>query len=390
MTGYRAHRRDMTRRPELDALRGLMLVLITVTHVPTRYSGWLTQPFGFVSAAEGFVFLSAFLVGAVYTRRAIEHGTGAMRATLWQRAGLIWLCQAGMLLFLFTIIANIGLRTDRQAIKNLISFYLEQPIDALWTGLALIYNPPLLDILPMYVLFMLASPLALTIGLKPRGWYLVIGVSMLLWLLAQFGLSQLLYNTIIKAVDLKVPLHQTGAFEMVAWQFIWILGMWMGSRREAVPDRGSFPGWLVAAALIIGIGCMVWRHALGLAPFGANRDLNLLFDKWSLGPLRVLNFLALLVIVVRFGPWLWERVRFTWLETLGKASLPVFCAQIVAVLIVLSAIGDKKGQAPLWADTLLLGATLIGLYAVALISNRMDREQRLAVAPARLTARTAI
>ena len=44
----------MTRRPELDALRGLMLVLITVTHVPTRYSGWLTQPFGFVSLSDSF------------------------------------------------------------------------------------------------------------------------------------------------------------------------------------------------------------------------------------------------------------------------------------------------------------------------------------------------
>ena len=379
----------MTRRPELDALRGLMLVLITVTHVPTHYSRWLTQPFGFVSAAEGFVFLSAFLVGAVYTRRAIEHGPAAMRSALWRRAGQIWLCQAGMLLFLFTVIANVGLRTNRQAIKNLISFYLEQPIDALWTGLALIYNPPLLDILPMYVLFMLASPVALTIGLQRGGWFLVIGVSMVLWLLAQFGLSQLTYNVIVRAVDLKVPLHQTGAFEMVAWQFMWILGMWMGSRREAVPAQRDFPGWLFAASLAIGIGCMVWRHAHGLAPFGSNRELNLLFDKWSLGPLRVLNFLALLVIVVRFGPWLAERVRFTWLEALGRASLPVFCAQIVAVLVVLSAIGDKQGELPVWADTVLLAVVLLGLYGVALFSNRLDREQRLAVAPARLTARTA-
>ncbi len=379
----------MTRRPELDALRGLMLVLITITHVPTHYSGWLTQPFGFVSAAEGFVFLSAFLVGAVYTRRAIEHGTVAMRSALWRRAGQIWLCQAGMLLFLFTFIANVGLRTNRQAIKNLISFYLEQPIDALWTGLALIYNPPLLDILPMYVLFMFASPLALTIGLQRGGWFLVIGVSMVLWLLAQFGLSQLTYNVIVRAVELKVPLHHTGAFEMVAWQFMWILGMWMGSRREAVPAQRDFPGWLVAASLVIGIGCMVWRHEVGLAPFGQQRDLNLLFDKWSLGPLRLLNFLALLVIVVRFGPWLAQRVRLTWLETLGKASLPVFCAQIVAVLIVLSVIGDRQGGLPVWADTVLLAAIFAGLYGVALFSNRLDREQRLAVAPARLTERTA-
>ena len=93
--------------------------------------------------------------------------------------------------------------------------------------------------------------------------------------------------------------------------------------------------------------------------------------------------------MVRFGPWLWERVKLTWLETLGRASLPVFCAQIVAVLVVLSVIGDKQGGLPLWADTVLLAAVLIGLYGVALFSNRLDREQRLAVAPARLTARAA-
>ena len=379
----------MTRRPELDALRGLMLVLITVTHVPTYYSARLTQPFGYVSAAEGFVFLSAFLVGAVYTRRAIEHGTSAMRAALWRRAGQVWLCQAGMLLFLFTVITNVGLRTDRQAIKNLVSFYLEEPIDALWTGLALIYNPPLLDILPMYVLFMFASPLALTIGLYRRGWYVVMAGSLALWALAQFGLTQALYNTLVRAVDLKVPLHQTGAFDLVAWQFVWILGMWMGSRREALPSKQDIPWWIVAASLIAGIGCMVWRHVVGLAPFGQHGELNHLFDKWSLAPLRVLNFFALLIIVVRFGPWLAHRVRFRRLETLGQASLPVFCAQIIATLVVLSAIGDKQGEMPLWADTLLLAAVLAGLYGVALFSTRLDREQRHSVAPARLTERTA-
>src|SRR5688500_12211686 len=66
----------------------------------------------------------------------------------------------------------------RRSADLLSSVDLEPLIDALWTGLALIYTPPLLDILPMYVLFMLASPLALTIGLQQNGWYLVIGVSM--------------------------------------------------------------------------------------------------------------------------------------------------------------------------------------------------------------------
>ena len=49
-----------------------MLVLMTLTHVPTRFSSPAGQPFGYVSAAEGFVLLSAFMAGSVYTRRAAQ------------------------------------------------------------------------------------------------------------------------------------------------------------------------------------------------------------------------------------------------------------------------------------------------------------------------------
>ena len=366
----------MTRRPELDALRGLMLVLMTVTHVPTRYSTWLSQPFGFVSAAEGFVFLSAYMVGAIYTRRAIESGTSAMRQALWRRAGLVWLCHVGMLLFLFTLIAKIGLRTDRRAIKNLISYYLEEPIDALWTGLLMIYNPPLLDILPMYVVYMLSSPLALSLGLLRNGWYVVMAGSLSLWALAQLQLIQPLYKALIYAIEPKMPFHQTGAFDLFAWQFIWILGMWMGSRREAIPARRAFPGWIIGFSVVFAVTCLIWRHAVGQAPFGGLTEFNVLFDKWRLGPLRILNFLALLIIVIRYGPYL-LRIRFSTLETLGKASLPVFCAHVVIVLLCIAVIGDRIGRTPLWAETLLVISTLIGLYAVAVFSNRMGREQRV-------------
>jgi len=366
----------VTRRPELDAMRGLMLILMAITHVPTRYSSWLSQPFGFVSAAEGFVFLSAYMVGAIYTRRALESSVAEMRSALWRRAGVVWLCQVAMLLFLFTLIANIGLHTDRQAIKNLISFYLAEPIDALWTGLAMIYNPPLLDILPMYVLYMLASPLALTIGLRRTGWLPVIAGSLILWGLAQFGFTQDVHRIIVRAIEPKMPFHETGAFELAAWQFLWILGMWMGSRGESAPNHRHFPGWIVALSLAFAVTCMVWRHVIGQAPFGPRGDLNALFSKWHLGPLRLLDFFALLVLVTRFGPYLAARARFPVLETLGRASLSVFCAHIVIVLLVLAMVGDRVGITPLWADTVLLLSTLIALYVVALISTRLSRERR--------------
>ena len=53
----------MNRRWELDLLRGFMLVMMFTTHMPTRFSDKLGQPFGYVSAAEGFVMLSAFMAG---------------------------------------------------------------------------------------------------------------------------------------------------------------------------------------------------------------------------------------------------------------------------------------------------------------------------------------
>jgi hypothetical protein len=380
----------MPRRSEFDVLRGLMLVLMTVTHLPTRFSDMLGQPFGFVSAAEGFVFLSAFLVGAIYTGRAVADGVPVMRRALWSRAFVIYACHAAMLLFLFTVIAAIGIKTDRRAIINLISFYLQEPLTALWTGFALIYNPPLLDILPMYVLFMLVTPLLLVHALK-RGWEWIFAASMTLWFLEQFGLGTDLYNVLVAVSGLKVPLHETGAFQIIAWQLLWVFGLWTGATSVKTPQAcvsgpHFFPRWMVAAALAIGLGCMAWRHAVGQAPFAPGSPYNVLFDKWQLGPLRLVDFMALLVLTMRFGPALMRLAApvtsFRFLEVLGAATLPLFCAHLVIALIALSVIGDRQGQTPLLTDSGLLGASFLLLYALALGEalrkrGRRKRQERL-------------
>ena len=63
---------------------------MTLTHMPTSLQSTLAQPFGQVSAAEGFVLLSAFLAGQVYLRRGIKQGFGGMRRALWSRAATIY------------------------------------------------------------------------------------------------------------------------------------------------------------------------------------------------------------------------------------------------------------------------------------------------------------
>jgi hypothetical protein len=62
------------RRPEIDALRGVFLVWMTLAHLPTHLSDLVNEPFGFVSSAEGFVFLSALLVARLYIRQAAGPG----------------------------------------------------------------------------------------------------------------------------------------------------------------------------------------------------------------------------------------------------------------------------------------------------------------------------
>lgn len=367
----------MKRWREIDALRGLMLVLMTLTHLPTRLSSPLGQPFGFVSAAEGFVFLSAFMAGLIFSRRAINSGIPAMCKALLLRAIKLYTCHVVMLLYLFTIIAAIGIKTDQQTIKNLISFYLQQPTTALMSSLVLVYNPPLLDILPMYVAFMVLSPWILVIGLR-IGWMPVLLASGVIWLIAQFGAEKEIYQALRNFAGIKVPFHETGAFDLLAWQLVWISGLWLGARitrtSNAPPNFPSLPIYIVLAVAITGF---LVRHILGQAPLAEYPKLAFLIDKWHLGPLRLVNFLALLVLTLRFGPRFKAAIRWRFLEILGAASLPVFCAHLALVLLALAIVGDKHGMPPIWQELALLTVTLLVMYGTAWIfrekSTSVDR-----------------
>ena len=370
----------MARQPEIDVLRGLMLVLMCVSHLPTRFAEWLGQPFGLVSAAEGFVFLSAYLVGVVYVGRARKLGLAGMRMALWRRAGVVYRSHVAMLAFLFTVIAWIGIRSERQAITNLVSFYIQEPVTALWTSLALIYTPPLLDILPMYVLFMVVSPLLIPLVMRPGGKMLVIATSFALWLAAQFSFNDIAYAFVAKSIHHGVPLDQNGAFDLIAWQFVWALGLCLGAHRALAPGRPLLAGpaarRIALVALVVALGGLLWRHAAGQWPTAGVPQLDFLFDKWHLGPLRMLNFFALVLVLMHFGPQLGRLARVPALELLGRQSLPVFCAHLVVVLIALSVLGDKVGALSIWTELGVLAGTFLCIGLVARIAAHKGHEDR--------------
>jgi peptidoglycan/LPS O-acetylase OafA/YrhL len=130
---------------------------------------------------------------------------------------------------------------------------------------------------------------------------------------------------------------------------------------------------MVGVALAYAITTLVWRHVAGQTPTTDHAVLNAAFDKWHLAPLRLINFFALLVLAMRFGPALMERLpRLRWLEVLGAASLPVFCTHLVLVLIALLAYGAANPERPIAIDAAIVAVSFAVLTAVATISGRID------------------
>ncbi len=372
------HLPKLERRPELDALRGLFLVWMTITHLPTRFSDFVNQPIGFVTSAEGFVFVSALLLGRLYSRE-LAQDPRTVRSKLWKRSLKIYQYHLVMLALAFTIGAEIAIHTHKAGLVNLLDFYLAHPFVAILGSVLLLYCPPLLDILPMYVTFLFITPIVLTAAVRV-GWRWVLAASWLIWVLAQFGLRDVVHNWIVHVTHLPIPLQETGAFNLFAWQLLWTVGMWLGAKSaiDRVP-LDKVPGWLAglaAAVCIFFIGVRFGWFGPHLTP----QSLGAKLDKWQIGPLRVLNLTAFTVFVYwarRFVLPVFNREPFV---TLGMASLRVFCAHIVFVFAGLTMLygdfnSDGLDQLHGIPAIALLACTFASLIWVASREVRHKRRQ---------------
>jgi len=364
----------LQRKPELDALRGLFLVWMTLTHLPTKFSDLVNQPFGFVSSAEGFVFLSALLVARLYIHQAAVDEEG-LRVKLWRRAFKIYGYHLLMLTLAFTVAASLAVATHRTAIYNLLNFYIAHPFEAVIGSVLLLYCPPLLDILPMYVIFLASTPLVLSTAVK-WGWNRIIGLSLAIWLLAQFGLRDAVHNAVVHVTHLQIPLQETGAFNLFAWQWIWMAGLWLGAKSAEGPlPISKVSGKFVAVCAVVCAFFIGVRH-YWLGSHLTQETLGLLLDKWSIGPLRMVNLACFTILLY----WLRKPVlRVVAVEpflTLGKASLEVFCAHVFFVFFGLALLYGEVTQLHGVVAIGLLVFTFTGLILVALREVRRKREEK--------------
>lgn len=369
------HLPRLERRPELDALRGLFLVWMTLTHLPTRFADFVNQPIGFLSSAEGFVFMSALLVGRIYIRDIIGDEAG-VHLKLFRRSLKIYGYHLLLLFFAFTIAAAYAVHTHKAALTNLLDFYLAHPWTAIVGSVLLLYCPPLLDILPMYVIFLVFTPIVLSAAVRFR-WRKVLAASALVWLLAQFGLRDYVHNWIVHITHLHIPLQETGAFNLFAWQAVWTVGLWLGAElaHGRFPLR-KIPGWVVAICFAVCLAFIGIRFSW-LGPRLTPEALALQLDKWQIGPLRVVNLVCFTIVFYWLRKYVVRIVSREPLLTLGKASLQVFCAHLFFVFVGLALLYGEVEQLHGWTAIVLLVVTFLSLTWVAAREVRKRHLKRL-------------
>ncbi|RJS94821.1 OpgC domain-containing protein [Salinisphaera sp. Q1T1-3] len=303
----------------VDSLRGLMLATMMIDHLGGPLEHLTFEPFGYASAAEGFVFLSGYMYALVYVRRA-SSSMMLVRQSL-RRAGLIYRHHALALSLL------VGLACFSPALIHYWSFeaLIVHPLSWSTASMLLVNTPTFFDILPMYVVFVALTP-ALIPWLRYRaGPALVLGGSLALW-----GLGRT--SDPVGALDsFFIAELRTPFFNLLSWQLVWVLGLLLGIYRDAIQQRvHRTPTWLfVGPALFIAVLCLTRHEVLGLSlsPAAVTRD--------DLGWLRILDFAGVLVIAA----WLMTRVpvsaRLPWFASLGQASIQVFTFHLFIVYFTL-------------------------------------------------------
>jgi hypothetical protein len=311
----------MKRYLELDIVRGFLLVLMVVNHSPSPLRRFTEGPFGFFSTAEAFVFISALLAGLLFERRSEQHGFSAARAATLRRAFRIY--QAHIITTLSIFLLSIAFLAEVPGIRQMLQPFFDNPRSAVLGSLALLFQPPLLDILPMYILFSLLTPLAFWAA-KRVGWGSVFFASLSIWLFSQFRV----WDQINSAGSGLRFIHLC-YFTLFTCQLFWIgrllFGRSLKQQKPVLQPTRSVESLL----LLLASGFLIWRWAA--ITFAPDPSSFWFFDKWHLGPLRVLNFFVTAWSIAKLMPLVRRRAgHLTAFSMVGKNMLPVFSAQMAS------------------------------------------------------------
>lgn len=389
----------------LDGLRGYFLLFMVLHHLPFPDGLALARlhhgSLSYVQDAQGFIFLSGLVLGLRAQRATRRAEADRFRRLCRRRAALLYGCTIGLSLFLF---ACVGLWPWLGEAWAAFLPDLQAAFGAHVAGtLLLLYLPSFADILPQYVLYLLATPWLvrhLSAGRQAE----VLGGSLLLWLLAQFGWHLPLAELVQSGLDAHFAgTYLRGHFNPFAWQILFVLGLAVGHGWADDATRERLRRLLgnptpVRLGLAVCLLFVAYRAAFAfesIDPMLADRFFRL-SDRTEFGLAYLLNFAALAWVTAalllhgertRIAPLrlaamlLRALLSARPLELLGRHSLLIYALHVPLIYAV-AAIQMRAGGLAVWLEWLLALAVIGALLLTALLRHAATLAPRSPRAPA--------
>ena len=367
-----ASRRDL----RVDLLRGFCIFAMVVDHFGG--DSWLYAVTGgnrfYVSAAEGFIFISGFIMGQAYRAKRDRSGLPAAMAEALKRARTLYLATVALTLifsalFLYT---DIQLWTGRD-----FGLGIDSPQEITVAALTLHYTYHGTDILAMYTLLMLAAPVFLLL-LSIGEWYMVLIPSWLLWLA---------YQVYPEQASIPWYIRHGENFPLAAWQVLFVTGHVLGFHRDAVTQWLQRFQRLRVVAVALGVAAslalisLAWGADNGFFDLDPN-TLNESFFKVPLRPWRIVAFLSVAIMAYTTATYLWVPLRRVvgWLMLpLGQHALYSYIVHFFLILLVYNLaplVAAVPGEGP---DVLL--TSLLQIAVVMLLWTMVRRRFLFGIIP---------
>ena len=362
MPGFTLQGRD----ERLDMFRGLALVMIFINHVPgTFYENLTNRNFGFSDAAEAFVFMSGIAAGLAYSNRFRSGSWWVATAKVWARARQLYFVHiviTMLCLGIFAGAANWFGATELLAKNNLAPLF-QKPLSVL-VGIPLLsHQLGYLNILPLYMTLLLATPLVIIAGLR---WPVLVAlVSVALWVVAgQFRLNFPAF-----------PNAGGWFFNPFSWQLLFVFGLLSGMAMKIGSVFVPYSRMLLTLAIGVLVLTLLWMKIPAFGKF-MNDSMGWLsgqgvpfyitwFDKTFLSMPRLLHALALFYVLgsLPIMRRLASSTIVAPLRLLGRQGLAVFASGTVLSIFLQTV---RSGRGPdLLFDGLLLGGGLMALIGLA-------------------------
>jgi len=306
----------------IDSLRGLMLVIMALDHTPFFTKRYTYQTFGFFGAAIGFIFLSGYVFGFVYSRYLDR--TDYLIKKTYQRIWLIYKYHIGLFLFVFLLNYAVSVLLSLGPLNQELSNMYASPASMIKFSF-LLNQPGGFDILPLYIFLLLVSPFVL-IGFKKGYTSLILISSFIVWFCIQIPIIQQSYGNLQSYLNIDL-----GYFNVFAWQFLFFIGVYLGFIRNQcihIVKYNNMRLWIAFSILIVffllrQLGYWLgWEFALGII---SERE-------YLIAP-RLLNFMVMVYFIGGISKYLQVK-NINFLAFLGQHSIDVFVFHIPLIYLI--------------------------------------------------------